>query len=79
MNAKILIENAKKRVAGFDAIDANSGFATPQEVGSNEVIHVCLAALEAGINTGSWDCVADAFVMLGQLAASAKKEKSYAK
>ena len=79
MNAKMLIENAKKRVAEFDAIDANSGFATPQEVGLREVIHVCLAALATGINTDNWDCVADAFVMLGQLAASAKKEKSYAK
>lgn len=62
-----VIDESRRRVAAMDDVDAKSGSATPLQCGQDEVIATAMAAIEAGIGGESWDCVADAYVMLEQL------------
>lgn len=66
MNVEKLLEKAKKTNAERDAIDRKAGAATPLDMGVREVMRVAIAALRAGMRTTSWDCVAEALVMLDQ-------------
>ena len=59
-----LVQQAYKRNNDMDEIDHEVGFATPEEVGIQEVIRVAAMALKAGIKTQDQECILDAYVLL---------------
>jgi hypothetical protein len=44
-----LLRQAEKRVTEFDRIDAESGFATPQQMGHSGVLNTIRVALDASL------------------------------
>lgn len=66
--AKPYIEKARKTIARMDKVDHEYGYATPKEIGLVEAVRVAMCAIEAGIALKDWDCVAEGYVMLEQIA-----------
>ncbi len=70
INRLKLLRQAEKRVTEFDRIDAESGFATPQQMGHSGVLNTIRVALDASLanfergdqKTG-FECIADSVVM----------------
>lgn len=66
--AKPYIDKARKTIARMDKSDHENGYATPVEVGPVETVRTAMCAIEAGIALKDWDCVAEGYVMLEQIA-----------
>lgn len=58
-----LIEEARRTNIERDAEDREHGFAAPG-AGPYLLLQTALTAIEAGILTGDWPCVAEGYVML---------------
>lgn len=64
MNYKDQILAARKRIRSMQDSDARAGVASPEDLGAAELVKTAMFAIEAGIATNAWDCIADAQVML---------------
>lgn len=59
-----LMAQARATNAERDRIDREQGNATPLEAGPEAHIGTIAAAIEAGIRTGDWNCIAEAQAMI---------------
>lgn len=64
MDLQEILAKAKAFNARLDQIDRHNGNPTLQEVGPTQELGVAIAAIEAGIATDQWDCIAQGLVML---------------
>lgn len=62
-----LIKNAKARTKEMDATDRESGFAADSDTPGWMRLRTVMFALEAGLKTEDWDCVAEAYVTLEEV------------
>jgi len=62
-----LMDEARKQNVEFDAIDRKSPFASPHERSPKVHLITAMAAIECGIKTDDWSCVAEGQAMLEQL------------
>jgi hypothetical protein len=72
MDAKALIRKAESTNAERDRMDRANGFAPPSAGPLDVELRTICAALEAGLRTEDWDCVAEGLVMLRDTAGRAK-------
>ena len=59
-----LMKRARQTNDRRDAVDRTVGFGTPLDCGPLEALRTVDSALEAGIKTGDWNCVAEGLDML---------------
>lgn len=62
-----LMNKARKTNRERDTIDHETGCAAPQEGTKGMLLRTAMCALQAGIASGDWNCVAEGQVMLEQL------------
>lgn len=62
-----MMAEARRFNARMDRIEIDHGFATPDETGHAMALRTAMVAVQAGIVTDDWTCVAQAQVMLEQL------------
>jgi len=60
----VLLRKAEKQIKKYDLIDGHHRHATPDMVGSVELLRTAMAALEASINRSDWDLAAEAYVYI---------------
>lgn len=59
-----LVVAARARCARMDLADRRNGFATPADVDVPQQLAIALSALEAALQTKSWEIVADALCLV---------------
>lgn len=67
-----LMVAARHANAEMDAVDLAAGWATPAAGGPRMLLATAMSAIEAGIRTADWACVAEGQVMLQELLAAYK-------
>ena len=63
----VLIRKARATNRRRDASERRSGFASPSDGPLDLTLRTVMSALEAGIRTDDWDCIAEGFAMLEDL------------
>jgi len=65
--AQNLIAAVRNKTATFDKLDKEAGFATPSDVGINEVVKTAKEALMAALVRRNWGAVAEVYVLLDKV------------
>lgn len=65
--AAALIERARQANRRRSAADRKTGFAVPVDGASDELLRTVILALLAGLEATDWTCVAEAYVLAGDL------------
>jgi hypothetical protein len=62
-----LMRKARRHNRKLDAVDARYGNASPSQVVPSLQVRTVMSAIECGIKTGDWNCVAEGQAMLETL------------
>lgn len=62
-----LMERARRTNLQRDAADRQAGFAPPPSLGVLQQLRTAMLAIECGIKTADWECVAEGQAMLEHL------------
>jgi hypothetical protein len=68
MNVQELLTRAERTNRARDALEREHGFGAVSDQPADLIIRIVIIALEAGIQSDDWDCVAEAAEMLAKLA-----------